>query len=250
VKLTVLGAQGTWPGPGGEACGYLLTHEGFHLWVDAGTGTFARLQERIAVEEVGGVLITHGHPDHFLDLIPAFYARHYGGLGSPGLPLYSPEGFPDRVALLVSERGRDVMAEAYDLRTARDREPFELGPFSVTPFEMVHVGVPALGYRIEAGGRVLAYTGDTGPCAQAVELARGAQVLLAEATYQNASELFPFHLSAAQAGELASDAGVGRLVLTHLLPILDPAVSAREAAATFAGPIEVARRGLVVEVGP
>ena len=84
MKLTVLGAQGTWPGPGGECCGYLVSHDGFHLWMDAGTGTFSRLQEQVPVGDVGSVLISHGHADHFIDMIPAFYARHYGRLGSPG----------------------------------------------------------------------------------------------------------------------------------------------------------------------
>ena len=61
MQLTVLGAQ-AWPGAGGENCGYLITQDGYHLQVDAGTGTFARLQQVIGVDEVGAMLITHGHP--------------------------------------------------------------------------------------------------------------------------------------------------------------------------------------------
>jgi ribonuclease BN (tRNA processing enzyme) len=250
VELTILGAQGTWPGPGGETCGYLVSHEGFHLWVDAGTGTFARLQQHVRIDDIGAMLVTHGHPDHFVDIIPAFYARHYGGLGEPNLPFYSPNGFTEQAALLVSENGRNVMAEAYDFRIAKEQQAFEEGPFRVTPVEMRHIGVPALGYRIEVGGSVLAYTGDTGPCDAAVELARDADVLLAEATYQNASSLMPFHLSAAQAGQNASTAGARRLVLTHLTPDLDPAVSLREASETFEGAVDLAVPGMVLEVGP
>jgi ribonuclease BN (tRNA processing enzyme) len=66
VRLTVLGSQGTWPGAGRECCGYVVTSEGFHLWMDAGTGTFARLQEHVAVGDVGAMLISHGHADLFL----------------------------------------------------------------------------------------------------------------------------------------------------------------------------------------
>ena len=249
MKLTVLGAHGTWPGPGGETCGYLVSHEGFNLWVDAGTGTFSRLQQQIAVDEVGAMLITHGHPDHFMDMIPAFYARHYGKMGAPGLPFYSPEGFFDLAALLVSEAGRNVMAIAYDTRDARHGVPFEAGPFRVTPFEMTHIGVRTVGYRIEANGSVLAYTGDTGPCPEAVDLARGADLFLAEATYQNASNLLPFHLSAAQAAEHGVRAGVGRVLLTHITPDLDPDVSRTEAAAVFGDAVDVAVSGLVIEVG-
>ena len=249
MELTILGSQGTWPGPGGQTCGYLLTQDGFNLWVDAGTGTFARLQQHIAVGDVGGILITHGHPDHFVDMIPAFYARHYGGLGEPNLPFYSPDGFTDLAALLVSEGGRNVMSKAFAFSLASDREPFELGPFRITPYEMVHVGVRALGYRIEAGGVTFAYTGDTGPCDAAVDLARDADLFLSEATYQHTSTLMPFHLSAAQAGELAHGAGARRLVLTHLTPDLDPVVSLREAAETFGGAIDLAITAMVLEVG-
>ncbi|HET9671618.1 MAG TPA: MBL fold metallo-hydrolase [Actinomycetota bacterium] len=249
MELTVLGAQGTWPGAGGENCGYLISDDGYHLWVDAGTGTFARLQQVIPVDQVGAMLITHGHPDHFVDIIPTFYARHYGGLGEPGLPLWSPGGFTDIAAALVAENGRNVMAEAYAFRTAAAGDVFEVGPFRVTPFEMEHIGVRSLGYRIETGGAVLAYTGDTGMCDAAVELARDADLFLCEATYQDASRLFPFHLSASQAGRLATAAGSGHVVLTHLTPELDHRVSIREAARTFDGPIDIAVPGMILEVG-
>ena len=249
MEVTILGSQGTWPGPGGQTCGYLVSHDGFHLWVDAGTGTFARLQEHVDLADIGGMMVTHGHPDHFVDMIPAFYARHYGKMGEPGLPFWSPDGFTDLAALLVSENGRNVMAESYDFRVADEGSPFEIGPFVVSPFVMTHVGVKALGYRIEAGGVALAYTGDTGPCDEVIELARNADVFLAEATYQDTSNLMPFHLSARQAGEIAQRADVRRLVLTHLTPDLDPVVSLREAAEAFDGVVDLAITAMVLEVG-
>ena len=249
MRFTVLGSQGTWPGASRECCGYLLTADGFHLWLDAGTGTFARLQEHVSVGGLGGVLISHGHADHFLDIIPAFYARHYGALGQPGLPFFSPPGFTDLAALLVSEGGRNVMAEAYAFEHATPGGVFEIGPFRVTPFEMTHIGVPSLGYRIEANGKVLAYTGDTGPCDEAVKLADGADLFLCEATYQNDSELSYFHLSALQAAEHAAAGGVSRLVLTHITPNLDPGRSLEEAAAAYSGSIDVAVPDMVIEVG-
>jgi ribonuclease BN (tRNA processing enzyme) len=249
VKLTVLGSQGTWPGPGGECCGYLVSSDGFHLWLDAGTGTFARLQDEIAVNEVGGVLISHGHADHFLDMIPAFYARHYGGLGAPGLPFHSPSGFTDVCSLLVNENGRDVMGQAFGFADRKSGDIFEIGPFRVTAFEMTHIGVYSLGYRIEADGVTLAYTGDTGPCEAAVELARGADLFLCEASYQNSSELAFFHMSAEQAAQHAAAAGVDRLVLTHLVPGLDPKVSREEAAVAFDGPVDLATAGTAWVVG-
>jgi len=249
VRLTVLGSQGTWPGAARECCGYVVSSDGFHLWLDAGTGTFSRLQEHLPVGDLGGLLISHGHADHFLDIIPAFYARHYGQLGEPGLPFYSPPGFTDLAALLVSESGRNVMAEAYDFTQIAHGDVMELGPFRVTAYEMTHIGVPSLGYRIEGDGKVLAYTGDTGPCDNAADLARDADLFLCEATYQNHSQLSFFHLSALQAAEHAEAADAGRLVLTHITPDLDPGVSLEQAAEGFRGAIDVAVPDMVIEVG-
>ncbi len=249
MELTVLGAAGTWPGPGDVNCGYLVSHEGTHIWLDAGTGTFAELQRYIAVDEIAALVVSHGHPDHFVDVIPAFYARHYGGLGPPGLPFYSPEGFTDLMSLLVSEAGRDVMSQAFAFNVVKDGDRFDVGPLSILVREMAHVGGPAMGFRIEAGGASLAYTGDSGPCDAVVEMARGVDVFLAEATYQESSSMYPFHMSAVQAAEASREAGVGRLILTHLTPPLDPAISRDEAMAVYEGPVDVAVRGMVVEVG-
>ena len=185
MELTVLGMAGTWPPPGGATCGYLVTHEGTNIWLDAGSGTFARLQQHIGIDEIDAIVISHGHADHFIDVIPCFYARHYGELGRPDLPFYSPDGFVELASLLVSEDGRDVMAEAYDFTHRAPRRRLRRSGRSIwTSYEMTHIGVNAVGYRIEAGGVVLAYTGDTGPCEEVIELARDADLLMAEATYQ------------------------------------------------------------------
>jgi ribonuclease BN (tRNA processing enzyme) len=250
VELTVLGSAGTWPGPGGATCGHLLSHDGTHVWLDAGTGTFARLQEHIGIDEIAAIAVTHGHTDHFIDVLPAFYARHYGGMGAPGLPFYSPDGFVDGMRLLVSENGRDVMSEAYAFHTVRGGDGFEVGPFRFAVFDMTHIGVNAVGYRVEAGGAVLAYTGDSGPCQEVVEMALGADLFVAEATYQDASNQAFFHMSATQAAEHATAAGAKRLMLTHILPTLDPEISRDEAAMAFDGVIDLAQDGMTVEIEP
>lgn len=250
MELTVLGSAGTWPGPGGATTGHLLSHDGAHVWLDAGTGTFAKLQEFIGIDDVAAIVITHGHTDHFIDVLPAFYARHYGGMGAPHLPFYSPNGFVDGMKLLVSENGRDVMAEAYDFRTIGPGDEFDVGPMRFTTFEMTHVGVEALGFRVEAGGIVLAYTGDSGPCQAVIDMARDADVLVAEATYQDASSQAYFHMSATQAAEHANEAGAKRLVLTHILPTLDPEISREEAAVVFDGVVDLAVDGTTLEFGP
>src|SRR4029077_18656225 len=100
----------------GSTSGSLLRLDEFNLLVDAGSGTFARLQEHIGIPDIHALLITHGHPDHFVDIYPCFYARHYGGLGEPGLPLVAPEDFWGHMSGLISEDGVDVAADTFDVR--------------------------------------------------------------------------------------------------------------------------------------
>jgi ribonuclease BN (tRNA processing enzyme) len=249
MDVTVLGAGGTWPAPGGATSGYLVRHDGFCLWIDAGTGTLSRLQQHIALSEVDTVLVTHGHPDHFVDLYPAFYARYYGQLGTPGLPLYAPSDFFGHFAELVSDDSRDLLRVCYSVRDADAGEAFEAGPFRIVPFEMTHVGVRSLGYRIEVGGSTLAYTGDTGPSDEVVKLASGADLFVCEATWQDGMDLLPFHMSARQAGEHATRAGVARLVLTHLWPSHDREAALDQGKEAFDGPTELAREDMHIEVG-
>jgi ribonuclease BN (tRNA processing enzyme) len=249
VELTVLGASGTWPEAGAATSGYLVQHDGFNLWVDAGTGTLANLQRHIGLPEIGGILVSHAHPDHFVDLYPCFYARHYGELGEPGLPVIVPTDFTRGLTELVSIDTRAVMRAALAFREVEPGEGFEIGPFRVKTEPMSHLGLPALGFRIEADGVVLAYTGDTGPTRDVELLARGSDLLLSEATWQDRDDLLPFHLSARQAAIHARNAEVRKLVLTHIWPTHEKRVSVEQAAEEYAGPIEAAAEGMRLEVG-
>ncbi|MEX0754862.1 MAG: MBL fold metallo-hydrolase [Actinomycetota bacterium] len=249
MELIVLGSCGTWPSAGGATSGFLVRHDGFDLWLDAGSGTLSRLQSYTPLSSIDACLITHGHPDHFVDLYPAYYARHYFEQGPGKLPLGAPDDFFGRFEQLVSEESRDTVRETYAFAAPTPGEPFELGPFRIEAFEMEHIGVRAFGYRIAVDGVVLAYTGDSGPCEAAVELAHDADLFLCEATWQQHDRLAPFHMSAAQAGEHATLAGAKRLVLTHIMPIHDRERSRIEAAETFDGPIDVATEDARHEVG-
>jgi ribonuclease BN (tRNA processing enzyme) len=248
VELIVLGCGGTWPAAGGATSGYLLREDGYNLWLDAGTGTLAKLQEYVKMSDVGALMITHGHPDHMVDLYPFFYARYYGGQGSHGLPLYSPRGFFEKIGDLVGPETTEAMHTAFELHVAEPGSTIEIGPFRIDVREMTHLG-PALGYRIEAGGAVLGYTGDTGPTPETDDLARDADLFLAEATWQDMPDILPFHLSARQAGEAAARVGAKRLMLTHIWPSLDQEVSKQQAAEAYAGEILLATEGMRIEIG-
>jgi ribonuclease BN (tRNA processing enzyme) len=110
--------------------------------------------------------------------------------------------------------------------------------------------VPTLGVRVEAGGSALTYSADTGPTEELVRLGRGSDLLVAEASWQtDGIDRPPIHLTAREAGEMATRAECGRLVLTHIRPYLDRDRSRDEAAGTFGGEVLVATEGLTVEVG-
>jgi ribonuclease BN (tRNA processing enzyme) len=249
VELTILGCTGSWPDRGTALSGYLIQHDGFNLWMDAGSGTMANLQRYIDIGDIHAMILTHEHADHCVDVYPLFYARYYARKGPDGLPLYIPGGFGTRILSLLSDESVDGFHIGFDVHEVAPEESFEIGPFRVSTHAMSHLGLPALGFRMAVDGSSLAYTGDTGPSPAVVELARDADVFLAESTYQDSDQLTPFHLSARQAGQHARDAGVGALVLTHILPSHDKARSQEQASEEFTGHVQAAQEGMKIPIG-
>jgi ribonuclease BN (tRNA processing enzyme) len=244
LELVVLGVGGGWARAGGAACGYLARSDGYNLWIDAGTGTMANLQRYVGLTDVDAVAVSHRHFDHFLDLYPYFLALRLDPERSGKLPLFAPPGMFEH-ALQIERDLTDV----FDPHVVEPGEPFEAGPFRIGTTVMRHP-VPTLGMRIEEDGRVLAYTADTGPCPEAVELARGADVLLSEATWLDVPDgMEPIHLTAAEAGQQAARAEAAALVLTHIWPATDRQRVAQRAAASFDGPVSVAVEGMTLRPG-
>jgi ribonuclease BN (tRNA processing enzyme) len=238
VELIVLGSGGGWARPGRAACGYLVRHDGYDLWVDLGTGTMANLQRHSRLDQVDAVVVSHRHFDHFLDLYPFFLAEWMGTERNP-IPLFAPPGMFEHALQLEPN-----LPKAFDLHEITPGTTFEAGPMTVRTAPMNHP-VPTLGMRFEAGGGTLAYSADTGPSEDLVELARGAQLLLSEATWvERPHWAESIHLTATQAGEHAARAGVGRLVLTHIWPEFDASASVELAAAAFGGPVVAATEGM------
>jgi ribonuclease BN (tRNA processing enzyme) len=246
VRLTVLGACGAWPEAGQACSGYLLEFAGFRLVVDLGYATAPRLFEHASAESIDAVFITHGHPDHCADLSPLLRARAMGGQSPAPLPVHSLPGALDGVLALDRP---ETLAGAYSLREFAAGDRLDIGPFQAETRLLPH-WVPNAGVRLTAGDRVLAYTGDSGPCPDVVELARGADLLLAEATHvdQVPEEAQGCLTSAAQAGRQAAEAEVPRLLMTHLWPGTDISAVVNAAAGGYDGDIGVARSGLVLDL--
>ena len=153
------------------------------------------------------------------------------------------------MSVLTSENGRNVMAEAYDFRTVHGGDVFDIGPFHITTFEMTHIGVNAVGYRIEAGERCsptrgtrAVRRGDRDGDRRGPVRGRGHLPGRLEPAF--------FHMSATQAAQHAKAAGAKRLMLTHILPTLDREVSRDEAAAAFEGRGRLAEDGTTIDIAP
>ena len=250
MRLTIIGCSGSFPGPDSPASCYLLEAEGFRLVIDLGNGALGVLQRHVGLYDIDAVCLSHLHADHCLDLCSYFVARTFYPDGPrPPIPVYSPGGTASRMARSYGLDDPPGMTEAFEFVTLAPGTR-QIGPFLLTAAHMNHP-VETFGFRLEHAGRSIAYSADTGESAALVELARGADLLLSEASFLEGPGLPPdLHLTARQAAQHAARAGAGRLVLTHLVPWNDPARTLEEASGShFAGPISLAASGQVIELG-
>ncbi len=259
-----MGCSGSFPGPDGPASCYLIEADGFRMVLDLGNGALGALQRYASLRDVDAVCLSHLHADHCLDMCAYQVVRTYDPAGAwPPIPVYAPAGAAVRLdrasaaspaASGSAESGsaesgsaesgsaEPPMARSFDFR-ALSEGTLEIGPLRVTVARMNHP-VETYGFRLEHGGRVIAYSADTGPTGALEHLAAGADVLLCEASFLAAPGLpGNLHLTAAQAAEHASRAGAGRLVLTHLVPWNDPERTRSEAGG-FAGQVALAYPGM------
>jgi ribonuclease BN (tRNA processing enzyme) len=252
MRLTIIGCSGSFPGPESPASSYLLEAEGFRLVLDLGSGALGVLQRHADLYRIDAVALSHLHADHCLDMCGYWVARRYAPGGPrPAIPCYAPDRAAERLTLaygLEPDPGPG-MADAFSFHTltAGTRQ---IGPFQVTTARMNHP-VETYGFRIEHGGRVLAYSADTGPCEALTDLARRADLLLCEASFgPGESERANLHLTARQAGQAAEQAGVRHLVLTHLVAWNDKQQSFADAQAEFTGQLTLAASGQTFELAP
>jgi ribonuclease BN (tRNA processing enzyme) len=247
VKLTIIGMSGSYPGPDSPASCYLVEqeHDGgvFRLLLDLGNGALGPLQRYVDLAQVDAVLLSHLHADHCLDLCGYYVVRKYAPSAPwPPLPVYGPEGTADRMARAYDLDPDPGMHHEFDFRVY-PQGSFPLGPFTVRTSRVAHP-VPAFAVRLEAAGRSLTYSGDTGACEDLVDIARGTDLFLCESSFVEGMDHPPdLHLTGRQAGEHASRADARRLVLTHIPPAIDGKLVFAEAQTSFSGEIDIARSG-------
>jgi ribonuclease BN (tRNA processing enzyme) len=239
MVLTVIGRWAPMPATGGACAGYLLQEGDTAVLIDCGHAVMSYLGRHIDYNRLAAVVLTHHHDDHQADLYALRQAVAIDlrrGLRRERLVVYAPDEPED-------EWRRLQMPFALDTRAYRPGEGFAVGPLQFTTARTRHA-LPCAALRVEAGGRTFVFSADTAPTPAVGELARGADLFLCEASYLEPGDGPPdIHLAAAEAGELARGAGVGRLLLTHFHPRADVDAIVARAAAAFGGPCAAAEEG-------
>jgi ribonuclease BN (tRNA processing enzyme) len=242
VRVTVLGASGSYPSPGGACSGYLVEGAATKLWVDAGSGTFANLQRHVPdLGALDGIILSHAHPDHWADVLGYQVVVRYIQKRT-GVPVFGPA---DLQVLLEAVHG--PTGPQLDWMPITDGMTARVGGLGLTFSRTDHQG-ETYAVRIDADGVSIGYSADTGSGWALSALGPGLDLALCEATLEPEDANSMPHLTAAQAGATAKEAGVRRLVLTHFQPGTDRDRAQELGTEAFGAPVEIATEGACFEV--
>ncbi|GFO51683.1 MBL fold metallo-hydrolase [Lactococcus garvieae] len=233
MKLTALGVWGGYPTRDAGTTSYLLqSEEGFNLLLDAGSRAVTELEHELSPNDLDAIILSHYHEDHIADLGALRQYRQLQTVKPEILPIYGHQENEYEFSKLSLENVSEGIA--YDVENGTS-----VGPFDIQFLKTVH---PVICYAMRiverATGQVLVYTGDTGYFAGLVDFSKDADILLADVYFFKDKAKMPNHLSSVEAGEIAAQANVKKLILTHLPQVGDLQVL-REEAQEVAGNIPV-----------
>jgi ribonuclease BN (tRNA processing enzyme) len=248
VELTVLGAGPAYTDrPGATGAAYLVRTGGEALLLDLGQGSFPALASRLEPSTLRAVVVSHLHPDHFIDLVPLRHYLRYEFEPPRRVRVLGPAGLVDRIDALHAEPG--FSAESLDV------EELSAGTFGIEPFHLeaglvTHTD-ESYAFRVTApgDGPGLVYSGDCGRASDLLPLLRPGDTLLTEISF-GAGPVPPGaeHLDGPAVGGLAARGRAGRVLLTHIQMGYDPDAALAAVRSRFDGPVEFVAPGLVSEI--
>lgn len=245
LEITVLGSSGSYASPDNPCTGFLVRSADALVLHDCGPGTLGPLQAAADLADVTAIVISHCHPDHWLEL-PVIRNVFTWFQPRTGVPVYGTartRAMEASVSVVVPGA-----TEPLDWTTIDATSELEIGDQNWR-FEQTDHPVETLAARVTVGERSAVFTSDTGPGWSFADFGHRADVVFSDASHLSTMEGIGIpHLSARQAASRATDAECGRLVLTHLVPGSDPVAHRADAVTAFGGPIDVALPGFVAMV--
>lgn len=222
TRVTIIGAGTSAPQPETPASGILVQTPSTNILVDCGQGVIRGLMSIQDPREVDAIIVGHLHADHYIDVVSLRYLMPWDGFTGRRIPLLLPPGGQRRMAELASAISERVgfFDHTFDVMEYDPDGVLAIGDLRLDFIPGSHY-VPAWGCAIvDAAGHRVVISGDTGPNEALVEAARGADLLIAEATLTNAAEddLARGHLTFDEAIDMGERAGVGQTVLVHYRP--------------------------------
>ncbi len=247
MRLTIVGCSGSFAGPRSPASCYLIqASEGERTWsvaFDLGNGSLGALQRHLDPIALDAVVLSHLHPDHCMDLTSLYVYRNYRPTGPAErpMPVYCPTGSRTRMLGAFEGLAPGALDRQFGFLDLDDGGGVAVGPLRITARRVNHP-VETYGFRIEADGAVLTYSGDTDTCDALVDLAAGADLALFDSAFVEGRDADRgIHLTGRRAAEMAVAGGARRLMLTHIPPWNDVSVCRAQAGEVWPGEVEVAR---------
>lgn len=252
MRLTVLGTGTARPVADTAASGLLVQTGASAVLFDVGTGIASRLETTVGATNLSGLVIGHFHADHWIDIAPLRYRFPWAGPVTRPLPVFLPPGGNAKLETLASAINErpTFFHDAFVVTEYEDGRSFEVGELVVTPRSVGHY-VPAWAMDIVGpDGERMVYAGDMGPSDGLVQFARGAQLLVLEATLEFAStdDERRGHLTTEEAIDHVLRAGVPRGLLVHYPSERRDAIAG--VCAATEGRVRPAVAGMEVEIGP
>jgi len=250
MRLTVLGTGTARPVADTAASGVLVQTDRTAVLFDIGSGIASRLEATIGAAGLDGLVVGHMHADHWIDIAPLRYRFPWGEPAPRPLPVHLPPGGKeklDHLAAVISERA-GFFEVAFDVREYGDGETLRIGDLTIRPHPVGHY-VPAWSMEIEGpDGERIVYAGDMGPSEMVVDLARGADLLILEATLESSrfDDARRGHLTAEEAVDHVLRAGVPRGILVHYPSERRAAIAA--ICAPTEGRVVPAITGMVIDI--